>query len=48
MASLQKRLIFKKYKVGKLINKTHISSIYEGINKKTKEPVAMKFEKNGN
>ena len=26
MASLQKKLIFKKYKVGRLINKTHISS----------------------
>ena len=48
MASLQKRLIFKKYKVGKLIDKTQNSSIYEGINKKTKEPVAVKFEKIGN
>ena len=48
MASLQKRIIFKKYKVGKLINRTHISSIYEGINKITKESVAMKFEKIGN
>ena len=47
MASLQKKLIFKKYKVGRLINKTHISSIYEGINKITKEQVAMKFEKIG-
>ena len=47
MASLQKKLIFKKYKVGRLITKTHISSIYEGINKITKEQVAMKFEKIG-
>ena len=47
MSSLQKRLIFKKYKVGKSIDKTHISSIYKGINIITKEQVAMKFEKIG-
>ena len=47
MDSLQKRLIFKKYIVGKLIKKTRISSIYEGINKINKEHVAMKFEKIG-
>ena len=47
MASLTKKLIFKKYKVRQLICKTHISSIYEGINEISKEPIAMKFEKIG-
>ena len=47
MASLQKKLIFKKYKVEQLIAKTNISTIYKGINKITKEQVAMKFEKIG-
>ena len=47
MSSLQKRLVFKKYKVGKLIYKTQISLIHEGINEITKEQVAMKFEKIG-
>ena len=47
MASLTKKLIFKKYKVRQLICKTHISSIYEGTNEITKEPVAIKFEKIG-
>ena len=47
MESLTKKLIFKKYRIRELICKTQISSIYEGINEKTKEPVAMKFEKIG-
>ena len=47
MSLLQKRLIFKKFQVGKLINKTHISLIHEGVNIATKEHVAIKFEKIG-
>ena len=47
MSSLQKRLIFKKYRVGKLIEKTQISLIHEGVNETTEEPIAMKFEKIG-
>ena len=47
MSLLQKRLIFKKFRVGNLINKTHISLIHEGVNIATKEHVAIKFEKIG-
>ena len=47
MSLLQKRLIFKKFQVGKLINKTHISLIHEGVNIEIKENVAIKLEKIG-
>ena len=47
MSSLAKRLIFKKFRVGKLITKTHISLIHEGVNEVTNEQVAMKFERIG-
>ena len=46
MSSLRGKLIFKKFSVGKLIHKSDISLIYEGKNEITKEPVAMKFDKN--
>ena len=38
------KIFFKKYKVKKLISKSKFSSIYEGINIKTKEKVAIKIE----
>ena len=42
-------LIFKKYKIKNLICQTKLSAVYEGINVKDNEPVAIKFEKrNGN
>ena len=45
MSKLTKKLIFKKYRVKTLIASTQFSSLYEGINEKENEPVAMKFEK---
>ena len=45
MSSFQNKLIFKKFRVGKLIHKSGFSSIYKGKNELTHEPVAMKFEK---
>ena len=47
MSSLVNKLIFKKFQVKKLLFNTNISNVYEGLNKITKEPVAMKFEKIG-
>ena len=47
MISLSNRLIFKKFRVKKLIKNSSISKVYEGINELTKERVAMKFEKIG-
>jgi len=44
--SLNNRLFFNKYKIKKLVYKTSLSSIYEGINIKDNEPVAIKLEKN--
>ena len=44
--SLNNRLFFNKYKIKKLVYKTNLSSIYEGINIKDNEPVAIKLEKN--
>ena len=38
-------LIFKKYKVKKLIYQSKLSAVYEGINVINNEPVAIKFEK---
>ncbi len=37
-----------KYKTKKLIKKTKFSLIYEGINEKENEPVAIKLEKRNN
>ena len=45
MSKLLKKLIFNKYRVKKFIAETCFSSVYEGINEKGKEQVAMKFEK---
>ena len=39
------RLFFNKYKIKKFIAKTNWSQLYEGINIKDNESVAMKFEK---
>ena len=44
---LKSKLIFKKFRVGKLILKTKLSTIHEGINELNGEHVAMKFEKTG-
>ena len=38
------KIFFKKYKTVKLISKSKFSSIYEGINIKTKEKIAIKLE----
>ena len=45
MENYKNRLIFNKYKARKLIFKSDLSEVYEGINVKKKEPVAIKFEK---
>ena len=45
---INKKLIFNKYKIKKLIAKSPFSLLYEGINIKNNEPVAMKFEKKTN
>ena len=47
MSLLQKKLIFKKYRIVKVIYKTKKTTVYEGINELTKEHVAMKCEKIG-
>ena len=41
---INKKLFFNKYKIKKLIIKTSCCLLYEGINIKENEPVAMKFE----
>ena len=43
--NLAKRLIFNKYRVKKLLAISHLCWLYEGINEKNNERVAMKFEK---
>ena len=50
MKEIGKKLIFKvnKYKIKKLINKSSCSLVYEGLNIKENEPVALKFEKRTN
>ena len=45
--NLEKKLIFKKFRVGKLIYKSNLSTIHEGINELNGEQVALKFEKTG-
>ena len=47
MSKILNRIFFNKFKVKKLITTTDFSSIYEGINEKENEPVAMKFERKG-
>ena len=42
---INNKLFFNKYRIKKLIFKTKYSLLYEGINIKQNEPVAMKFEK---
>ena len=48
MSKLTQKIIFKKYKVGKLIFSSELSSIYEGKNELNGESVALKFEKISN
>ena len=47
MSNLSKRLVFNKYRVKKLIATTPFGWIYDGVNEKNNEPVALKFEKIG-
>ncbi len=42
---LNRKIFFKKYKITKLIHKTPLNFVYEGINILTNESIAMKFEK---
>ena len=41
----QKSIIFNKYRIKKLIAKTHFGWLYEGINIKENQSVALKIEK---
>ena len=43
--NINQRLYFKKYKIKRLIAESGCCKLYEGINIKDKESVAMKFEK---
>ena len=45
MSKPSKTIIFNKYQIKKLIASSHFGWLYEGINIKNKEPVAMKFER---
>ena len=45
MSKLCGKLIFKKFRIKKLISTTSFGCVYEGINEIEKESVAMKFEK---
>ncbi len=45
LENINNKLFFNKYRIKKLIVKTKYSFLYEGINIKRNEPVAMKFEK---
>ena len=47
MSFLLNKLIFKKFQVKKLLFHSHISNVYEGLNKLTNESVAIKDEKIG-
>ena len=44
-SKLKNKLIFKKFRTGKLIYNSNLAIIHEGINELNKEPVALKFEK---
>ena len=41
----QKSIIFNKYRIKKLIAKTHFGWLYEGLNIKENQSVALKIEK---
>ena len=45
MSKPTKAIIFNKYQIKKLIASSHFGLVYEGINIRDKEPIAMKFEK---
>ena len=45
--NLQKKIIFKKFRVGKLIYKSNLAIIHEGKNELNGEQIAMKFEREG-
>ena len=45
MSKPTKAIIFNKYQIKKLIAATHFGWLYEGINIREKEPVAIKFER---
>ena len=45
--SFYNRIIFKKYKIKKLIYKSVFSNVYEGMNIKDNIPVVLKIEKKG-
>ena len=45
--NLEKKLIFKKFRVGKFIFKSKLSIIHGGVNELNGEHVALKFEKTG-
>ena len=45
MSKLNGKLIFNKFRIKKLISTTSFGCVYEGINEKENESVAMKFEK---
>ena len=47
MSFLLNKLIFKKFQVKKLLFHTSFSNVYMGLNKLTKESVAIKYEKIG-
>ena len=45
---LNQKLIFKKFKLGKLLAISNFSSVYEGKNIFSNIPLAIKIEKEGN
>ena len=45
---MERKLLFKKYRIKKLIYSSNFSDIYEGFNEKEKEKVAIKVEKKNN
>ena len=42
---INQRIIFKKFKIKKLIYKSSLNSVYEGVNIINNTPVALKMEK---
>ena len=47
ITNITKKVFFNKYRTKKLIYSSHIGQVFEGINIKGNEPVAMKFSKIG-
>ena len=45
IGNINKRIFFNKYRIKKLIYKSSFCLVYEGINIKSNESVAMKFER---